>query len=202
MSVYVVDSGRRVVTPLRVDPKIRTVEELDSVTAMHPIGVADAGPHTELYYNQLEPGDTSEQDTAASSPRTERRHQPRISAIMSSPVLLLQSDWSIQHALTFMDQHSIKHGPVTKDEEIIGLLAENDLLKASLTLDDSTTVETICTPYLVIEGSNPVATACMAMLHQNTNAAIVRNGAGQMIGILTTSDILKSLADLELEVWA
>ncbi|OZG71236.1 hypothetical protein BTA51_21545 [Hahella sp. CCB-MM4] len=201
MSVYVVDSGRRVVTPLKIDPRIRSVEELDSITAIHPLGVADSGTHTELYYSQLEPIG-QRQDTTSSPSQPERRQQPAVSTIMSSPVLLLQSDWSIQQSLDFLDQHSIKHGPVIKDQEIIGLLSENELLKAAMQEDVPEVVEDVCMPFLVIEGNSPVATACVAMLHRETNAAVIRNGAGQMTGILTTSDILKALADLELEVWA
>ncbi len=200
MSVYVVDSGRRVVTPLRVDPRIRTVEELDSITAIHPLGVADSGTHTELYYSQLK--SVEQQTSDSSSPHPERRQQPVVSTVMSSPVLLLQSDWTVRQSLEFLEQHKIKHGPVVKDQEIIGLLSENELLKAAMRQVVPDTIENLCAPFLVVEGSSPIATACMAMLHRETNATIIRNGAGQMIGILTASDILKSLADLELEVWA
>ncbi len=212
MSIYVVDSGRRVITPLKVDPKIKRVEELDSITAIHPLGIHDTGIEHSVSEDEAHQYQNNQQIATSN-----RRRQPVVANFMSSPLLCLHSDWTLTESLKFLSDHEIKHAPVLKDEEVIGLVNETDLLKASLgetrvgktgvekktvvEKNNSKDLEALCEPYMVVEGHSTVASTCLAMLYRRISAALIRNAAGQVIGILTTNDILKAISRLELDVW-
>ena len=196
MSIYVVDSGRRVITPLSVDPKIKRVEELESITAIHPLGVQDAGISQPPFDEKTSQYQSTAQHTAGN-----RRKQPVVATFMSSPLLFLEADWTISTSLAFLEEHDIKHGPVMKDAEIIGLISETQLLKAGLQAGEAANLQDMCEPFMVVEGHSTVAATCLAMLHRRIDAVLIRNSTGQVIGILTTSDILKAISDLELDVW-
>jgi len=197
VSIYVVDSGQRVITPLSVDPKIKKVEELESITAIHPLGVQDARISQPSYDDKSSQYQNTAQHTVGN-----RRKQPVVATFMSNPLLYLNADWTIAASLAFLDQHDIKHGPVMKDTEIIGLISETQLFKASLQAGKTSHLQDLCKPFMVVEGHSSVAATCLAMLHRRFSATLIRSSTGQVIGILTTSDILKAISNLELDVWS
>lgn len=61
-----------------------------------------------------------------------------ISEVMSTPVHTISCEKAIQEAASLMAEENIRRLPVVEDEEMIGIITENDVLEISPTLIDIT----------------------------------------------------------------
>lgn len=55
-----------------------------------------------------------------------------ISEVMTSKVLTAQPSDSVDHALSLMTEHRIRHLPVVMDEKVVGVLSIGDLVKETI----------------------------------------------------------------------
>ena len=58
-----------------------------------------------------------------------RSHDTPVSKIMSSPVLTISPDATVQQGLSIMIEKKIRHLPVTDDSGVIGVVSIRDLVK-------------------------------------------------------------------------
>jgi len=56
-----------------------------------------------------------------------------INEVMTSKVLTASPSDSVEHALSLMTEHRIRHLPVVADEKVIGVLSIGDLVKETIT---------------------------------------------------------------------
>jgi CBS domain-containing protein len=59
-----------------------------------------------------------------------RSRETPVSAIMSSPVLTISPDASVQKGLSMMTEQYIRHLPVVDGSGVIGMVSIGDLVKA------------------------------------------------------------------------
>jgi CBS domain-containing protein len=59
-----------------------------------------------------------------------RSRETKVSAIMSSPVLTISPDASVQQALSVMTEKFVRHLPVVDGSGVIGMVSIGDLVKA------------------------------------------------------------------------
>lgn len=59
-----------------------------------------------------------------------RSRETPVKAIMSSPVLTISPDASVQHGLSMMTEKFIRHLPVVDGSGVIGMVSIGDLVKA------------------------------------------------------------------------
>ena len=59
-----------------------------------------------------------------------RSHDTPVSRIMSSPVLTVSPDTTVQQGLSIMIEKKFRHLPVTDDSGVIGVVSIRDLVKA------------------------------------------------------------------------
>ena len=59
-----------------------------------------------------------------------RSRDTTVSAIMSSPVLTIRPDASVQEGLSFMTEKFVRHLPVVDGSGVIGMVSIGDLVKA------------------------------------------------------------------------
>ncbi|AZZ91373.1 CBS domain-containing protein [Hahella sp. KA22] len=191
MPIYLVDAGHRIITPLSVDPRVKSVEELKSISAIHPIGPQDQGMREDFPYSG------SEQDSAPEGDIS------RLSAqdVMSSPVLYGKQDWSLDEGLSFLREHKVRHLPVRDDQEVVGFLIERELLQAKLEQPEAT-LAALCAPYLMVGDDADLRRISLVLVERDLDGALVRNVQGDVIGVLTATDILKAIAHFEVEAWA
>jgi acetoin utilization protein AcuB len=104
---------------------------------------------------------------------------------------------SVAHAM--MRRHSIRHLPVLKGGKLVGLVSDRDL-RFIETLKDVdpekvSVEEAMATDIYAIDPSDPLAKAASEMAERKLGSAVVMQ-QGKIVGILTTTDICRALADL------
>lgn len=205
MSIYVVEYGRGIITPLKVDPKIKQVEELQEITALHPLGLPDQGQAEKRkpsfsYHPSPQDKNQGPPSQGTSAAARSLADQPA-KDFMSAPLLMGKDLWTVAESLTFLQQHNISHLPVSDGNQIIGLLEECDLLRATHQ-NENTPLAQLKGSFVVISAENSLDRAAMAMLYKNVNAVLIRNDEFKVVGILTTVDFLKIFTRTDLETWA
>jgi CBS domain-containing protein len=107
-----------------IDPNVTVFNALE-IMAEHKIGallVLQNGKPVGLF---------SERDYARKlALRGLRSRETTVSAIMSSPVLTISPDASVQEALSVMTEKYIRHLPVVDGSGVIGMVSIGDLVKA------------------------------------------------------------------------
>lgn len=117
--------------------------------------------------------------------------------LMSMPAVTIRSSEDYKTALTLMQEKSLHHLPVMDpDGGLSGIAAERDLLIAATHYLQSP-VEVGDVMHRGVVAVTPDTTAAKAaklMVGQRIGSLPVVNGAGQVIGIVTETDILKAFA--------
>lgn len=100
-----------------------------------------------------------------------------------------------------MDEHQIRHLPVTRDGDLYGLVSDADLRVAQALAPERTSnaelqVGLICSsPPYVVDLETPVPEVIDHIVaHHIGSALVTRNG--QLAGILTTTDLCRFLAEV------
>jgi acetoin utilization protein AcuB len=130
---------------------------------------------------------------------------------MSSPVITIHPSWSISSALQLLQHQKIHHLPVVdSDRKLVGIVSEGDLLRASplgsanlsaLELNyifNKMTVSTIMTRQVhTVSMETPLEEAARIMVdHHISGLPVVQDGGGEVLGIITETDIFKLFLEL------
>jgi len=128
---------------------------------------------------------------------------------MSKKVIMIDANDSMQHAMNLMKEHKIRMLPVLKKDELVGVVSDTDLKRASAS--DATTLDAHELLYLIskikikdIMTKNPVTvpldhtieeTAELLMSRKISGAPVV-DEEGTVVGIITRDDLFKVLISL------
>jgi len=118
--------------------------------------------------------------------------------LMSMPAVTIRSNEDYKAALTLMQERSLHHLPVVdSDGEISGMAAERDLLIAATRYLQSPVEvgDVMHRGVVAVTPETSAAKAARLMLGQRIGSLPVVNAAGQVVGILTETDILKAFAE-------
>lgn len=132
-----------------------------------------------------------------------------ISMIMTTPVITLCKNDSLETAEQLFKEHHIRHIPVVEENEIIGMLSYTDLLRLSFAdvssseFDDSSDVmvynmfsigQVMNRNIVTVSGSNSIKEVAEILASKEFHALpVVSNKT--LIGIVTTTDLIKYLLD-------
>jgi len=131
-----------------------------------------------------------------------------VKEIMTSGVITLTLDSSLEEAETVFKTHKIKHIPIVRDTKILGILSYTDILRISVADaidddDDAQDVET--TVYDMFSIEQVMAKTVLTVTPETTVkevAQILSEKAfhalpvlsdGALVGIVTTTDLIKFL---------
>lgn len=127
---------------------------------------------------------------------------------MSQPVITVSPDLPIMEALNLMKNEKIRRTPVVKDDKLIGIISDKDLLNASPSdatslsvweinyLLSQITVREVMTRQVLTVGENtPIEEAARIMADNKIGGLpVTRNG--QVIGLITETDLFKIFLEL------
>jgi CBS domain-containing protein len=120
---------------------------------------------------------------------------------MSSEVIGIVPEARLATALHVMASAGVRHLPVIAGEECLGVLLESDLIEriaiertvASAAL--LTQVREVCRPAVVARPTSVRSHAAKQMVTSRTDAVLVAD-EGRIVGIVTASDLVRSIASI------
>ncbi|SFU61463.1 CBS domain-containing protein [Pustulibacterium marinum] len=131
-----------------------------------------------------------------------------VSEIMTTNLVLLNTDDSLDKAERLFKKHHIRHIPVVKGHRVVGMLSLTDLLRISFAdlTEDEEEVETIVynmftieqvmakTP-LVVTPNQSIKEVAEILATKEFHALPVVAERKKIVGIVTTTDLLKYLLE-------
>ncbi len=136
-----------------------------------------------------------------------RRRIP-VSEIMTRNVITLNVSDAIEDAKLIFEDKSIRHIPIVKDKKVIGMLSSNDILKiayADLSENDKNidvsifdwfTIEQVMTKSLYVVTPETSIEDVGIIFSENEFHALPIVEDGELVGIVTTTDLIKFLVNL------
>jgi len=131
----------------------------------------------------------------------------RVADFMTADPITLGPEDSLMRASEVMRKHSIRRIPIVAGDRLVGLLAEGDLKRAQPSILDSSeedfnrvmegtqVLRIMISNPITVEESVPLYEAAQT-LRQTKFGALPVTRNGKLSGILTDSDLLRSLAEL------
>ena len=124
----------------------------------------------------------------------------RVGAHMTPAPVCVQLDADLSDAVDLMEQHNIRHLPVMDGETLTGVVTDRDLAMIESLLPEEW--ETICVaeamtpePYTV-QPDAALWEVAKHMAREKFGCAVITDERGAVVGLFTTSDALRVLADL------
>lgn len=133
-----------------------------------------------------------------------------VSTIMTTNVIKLNVSDSLSKAEKLFKENKIRHIPVMNGNKIIGMLSYTDLLRISfaetideddqiidVTVYDVFTIEQVMAKNLIcISPDTTIKEAAEILAHREFHALPVVTENGNLIGIITTTDLIRYLLNL------
>ena len=129
-----------------------------------------------------------------------------ISKIMSNDIITVNKTQSIQEVSDIIKDKNIRHVPVVSGEKIIGMLSKVDLQKISFvnTIDgdelttalyDGLNIEQVMTKDVKVVQKNDTIFDVATILSKNEFHSLPVVDQDKLVGIVTTTDLIKYLVD-------
>ncbi len=119
--------------------------------------------------------------------------------IKNKKVIVLKPEYTLKEAAKVLYSEGIRGAPVVDDSgKVIGILTTADIMKALFEDKiDSTVNDYMRRSVITISVNDDIIDAINKMLIYNVGRLIVLDDNGRLIGIMTRTDILKTIAGLE-----
>ncbi|MFO7894937.1 MAG: CBS and ACT domain-containing protein [Longimicrobiales bacterium] len=115
---------------------------------------------------------------------------------MTRDVVTVPSTATVADALDTLNAHTIRHLPVVDGGEVVGILSDRDLRLAMTGRPDETTVsDVLTTDPMTVPSAAPVEDAARLLVHHDVGCVPVVDD-GELVGIVTASDLLRSFVEL------
>jgi acetoin utilization protein AcuB len=119
---------------------------------------------------------------------------------MTAAPVCIQLDADLEKAVALMQEHGIRHLPVMDGDGLTGVVTDRDLAMIESLLPEEW--ERICVaeamtpePYTVTPDA-PLWEVAKHMAREKFGCAVVTDAGGNVIGLFTTTDALRVLADI------
>ena len=123
-----------------------------------------------------------------------------VSQIMSSPVRTLTPELPISEARNFIETHRFRHVPIVDGNgKLVGILSDRDILSE----DDTRLVKDVMTTnVLTAVPETEIRNIARVFFQERIGAMPVVSADGGLVGILTRSDILRTVVNtVPFEIW-
>lgn len=134
------------------------------------------------------------------------KRNERVSHIMSNDPITVSTQQKLHEVSQIMVENKIHHVPVVSGDKLIGMISATDLARATYeygvdgrmtetVLDHTRTIEDMMQPGLVTVTPTDTIRSATEILAQNWFHAIPVVEGDTLVGIVTTTDLLKYLLD-------
>lgn len=133
------------------------------------------------------------------------KRAPALTSVMTPFPYSIEGHESIARAEAMMDEHAIRHLPVTEDRELVGVLSDRDIrvarrVGAGAANGAELSVAAVCSrPPYVVEMSSALDEVVLEMAERGIGSAVVVR-QGKLAGILTTTDVCRVLSRVLREI--
>lgn len=117
---------------------------------------------------------------------------------MSVPPITIRADADYKRALDLMQEHAVHHVPVLgPDGELVGILAERDLLLAATRYLQSgiDVADIMHRDVVTVSPDTPLEHAAALLARHKIGGLPVIAGKGEVVGVITETDMLVALVD-------
>ncbi len=125
----------------------------------------------------------------------------RVAEVMTREVVSLSPDQSFFEALSLLARHRFRHLLVVgADRRLVGVISDRDLLRFTTrrpTLDSTTVSDFMKREIVTVLPEAFLSEAVAEMLAHRINCLPVINEAGQVCGILTSTDLLRAFQQVQ-----
>jgi acetoin utilization protein AcuB len=125
---------------------------------------------------------------------------PRLEDVMTASPWFCHAEDALAHAVAVMDQHAIRHLPVTQDGALVGVVSQRDaaLVLASAAPERRAGLlvrDALARDVYVVDASEPLDEVLLAMAARPIGSALVTR-EGRLAGILTAADACRAFGEL------
>lgn len=215
MSFTLTGAGISDKVPFKAGTKTEVVEETFPTAAVKPVGPDGGNQESPQGENRLRQKKADQAYSETLQVTKERGPAFHAHQIMTSPVVTLRPETTITEAWNVFRERRFRHIPVvTVDRQIHGIISDRDLLRYAATSgkippysenapEAKTSIENmIKTRVIASTRDTEIREIAKILFEQRVGAMPVLNDYGQLEGIITRSDILRTLINhAPLELW-
>jgi len=183
----------------------RRVGEVEGVAA------AESVAHAEIERRRALPGEAEQRAIQgyadAAKEEGARRRLLYARDIMTAPVVTLLASTSIREARDVMTRRRYRHIPIVSDAHaLVGILSDRDVLRwlaGGGAEQDSSVSALMKSEVLVATPDTEIRELARVMFFERVGCLPITDEGGQLVGIITRSDILRALLGrAPLELWS
>lgn len=133
---------------------------------------------------------------------------PEVRGIMSTQIVAIGAGDQLRTAQDIMTLGDVRHMPVVKAGQLVGVVSERDLLRAlpshlgfaegegdRVFLSSVPVSRVMSSPAVVIDAKASVRHAARVMVDKKIGCLPVMSDMGELLGMVTETDILRSVAE-------
>ncbi len=117
-----------------------------------------------------------------------------ISTIMTSKVITVGPNETLTVAKDIFLKHKIHHIPVVEGKKLVGIISSYDLVKIGKSFSEYKDIkikEVMTTGIATLEPTDKIGSAAEVFMEHLFHGIPITNSKGEVVGIVTTHDILK-----------
>lgn len=122
-----------------------------------------------------------------------------VSRYMSAAPITVSPTAELAAAAVLMTDHDVRHLPVVDGDKLVGVVSERDLAIAESLVPDEwerfPVAEAMTPDPHIVTADTPLNEVARVMAEHKHGCALVTDAAGKLLGIFTTIDALRALAE-------
>ena len=127
------------------------------------------------------------------------QEETTVTKIMSKPVMAVELNTNARDCAKAMAKKGVSCAVITQRGSAAGIVTERDLVSKVLaeSIDPKNVLvrDIMSTPLITIAPEAPITAASELMAKYRVRRLVVVDGSGNLVGIITTGDIARSLAE-------
>ena len=122
----------------------------------------------------------------------------RVSYYMSRPAITVTPQTEFHRAFDLMRHHGIHHLPVVESDQVVGIVAERDLLLAAANFGSAEVPvgEIMRNPVVCVSDRAQLKQAARLLVENHIGSLPVLNARKALVGMITETDIFRTIAGM------